>query len=161
MVRSSLEEMLENLRRMEEQPKDIPPVLPSRPTSRARLPSSRRSLPVGFKVGADDDGKRKSDEIGISAIVSVSVRSNEENMSEVKEESTRRKNSFGSSKKKMKLDQSPYGAVEEERANVAGGGGGSGEAVMSPTTPASHSDWHDNIDYFIQKVIYFWSSFSI
>lgn len=157
MMRSSLEEMLENLRRMEEQPKDIPPALPSRPTSRARLPSSRRSLPVGFKVGSGDDGKRKSDEIGRSASVSVSVsvRSDEESMAGVKEESMRRKNSFGSSKKKMKADQSPYGLVEEERESVAGGGG-SGGAVMSTSTPAPHSDWHDNIDYFVKKKLRVW-----
>ncbi|KAJ4982165.1 hypothetical protein NE237_033002 [Protea cynaroides] len=47
---SSLEEMLESLRQREEQPKDIPPALPTRPTSRARLPTAR-SLPLNFKVG--------------------------------------------------------------------------------------------------------------
>lgn len=51
ITRSSLEEMLESLRRRDEKPKDVPPALPVRPTSRARLPSSRRSLPVNFKIG--------------------------------------------------------------------------------------------------------------
>ncbi|XP_047971824.1 myosin-2-like [Salvia hispanica] len=52
-ARSSLEEMLESLRREEEtqSPGDLPPALPPRPkaTSRARLPSPKRrpSLPVG------------------------------------------------------------------------------------------------------------------
>ncbi|KAG6392051.1 hypothetical protein SASPL_146257 [Salvia splendens] len=40
----SLEEMLENLgRRNPQKPKDLPPALPARPTSRTRLPSSRRA----------------------------------------------------------------------------------------------------------------------
>ncbi|KAI0507448.1 hypothetical protein KFK09_013573 [Dendrobium nobile] len=50
VVRSSLEEMLESLQRRDEKPKNVPPALPSRPTSRGRLPSARRSLPVNFKV---------------------------------------------------------------------------------------------------------------
>lgn len=50
IVRSSLEEMLESLQRRDENPKDAPPALPSRPTSRGRLPSARRSLPVNFKA---------------------------------------------------------------------------------------------------------------
>ncbi|KAJ6853375.1 putative myosin-1 isoform X2 [Iris pallida] len=49
-VRSSLEEMLDSLRRRDQKPKDVPPALPARPPSRARLPSQRRSLPVGFHV---------------------------------------------------------------------------------------------------------------
>ncbi|KAK8950857.1 hypothetical protein KSP39_PZI003308 [Platanthera zijinensis] len=49
-VRSSLEEMLESLRRRDEKPKDVPPALPSRPPSKGRLPSAKRSLPVKFKV---------------------------------------------------------------------------------------------------------------
>lgn len=51
ITRSSLEEMLDSIRRRDEQPKDVPPALPVRPTSRARLPSSRRSLPINFKIG--------------------------------------------------------------------------------------------------------------
>ncbi|KAL5986855.1 hypothetical protein ACLOJK_015189 [Asimina triloba] len=50
-ARSSLEEMLESIRRRDDRPKDLPPALPVRPTSKARLPSSRRSLPINFKVG--------------------------------------------------------------------------------------------------------------
>ncbi|XP_057790720.1 myosin-2-like [Salvia miltiorrhiza] len=49
-ARSSLEEMLESLRREEETqtPRDLPPALPPRPkaTSRARLPSAKRPLPM-------------------------------------------------------------------------------------------------------------------
>nr|XP_025614825.1 myosin-2 isoform X2 [Arachis hypogaea] len=54
-ARSSLEEMLESLRRRdeEEKPKDKPPALPSRPPSRARLPSVR--VPNRFLCHGDDE----------------------------------------------------------------------------------------------------------
>ncbi|XP_072955489.1 myosin-1-like [Typha angustifolia] len=44
MVRSSMELMLDAIRQRDEKPKDLPPALPARPTSRGRLPTSRRSL---------------------------------------------------------------------------------------------------------------------
>lgn len=80
IVKSSLEEMLESLRRQDEdqKPKNLPPALPSRPTSKARLPSARRSLPTNFSVdsngenGGDsieverkEEGKRKEEELGV------------------------------------------------------------------------------------------------
>ncbi|KAH7675807.1 P-loop containing nucleoside triphosphate hydrolase protein [Dioscorea alata] len=49
-TRSSLELMLELIQKRDELAKDAPPALPSRPTSRGRLPSSRRSLPLNFKT---------------------------------------------------------------------------------------------------------------
>uniref|UniRef100_A0A803MH59 Myosin motor domain-containing protein n=1 Tax=Chenopodium quinoa TaxID=63459 RepID=A0A803MH59_CHEQI len=113
MMRSSLEEMLENLRRKDDElSKDIPPALPSRPTSRARLPSSRQ----------------------------------------------RKRNSFGSSKKKIKSDQSPYEAAEMEERESRGGsngdGGGNGEGVTS--TSKGVIEWEDNVDYFIKKKLRVW-----
>ena len=45
-TRSSLELMLELIQKRDELPKDAPPALPSRPISRGRLPSSRKSLPL-------------------------------------------------------------------------------------------------------------------
>ena len=139
MMRSSLEEMLENLRkRDEEQPKDIPPALPSRPTSRARLPSARRSLPVGFKVSGDDS-KRKPDD-------DVDEREKKLGVGPW----FRRKNSFGNSKKKMKSDQSPYNGVEDSQSqddeNSVNGDG------VTPTSKFM-IEWEDNLDYFIKKVI--------
>lgn len=41
--RSIMEQMLEEVKRQDEIPKDIPPKLPSRPTSKARLPSNIRT----------------------------------------------------------------------------------------------------------------------
>ncbi|KAK8493376.1 hypothetical protein V6N13_129244 [Hibiscus sabdariffa] len=81
LAKSSLEEMLETLRRQDEdeKPKDLPPALPSRPTSKARLPSARRSLPTNFILVSDggngcgcgfseiegkEEGKRKEEELG-------------------------------------------------------------------------------------------------
>ncbi|MED6146625.1 hypothetical protein PIB30_036213 [Stylosanthes scabra] len=78
VAKSSLEEMLDSLRRREEEeakPKDMPPALPARPASRARLPPARRSLPNNFTGGdcgeaAPEflpngfDCKRKEDELG-------------------------------------------------------------------------------------------------
>lgn len=51
IVRSSLEVMLDSIRMKEEQPKDLPPALPVRPTSRGRLPTSKRSVAINLKVG--------------------------------------------------------------------------------------------------------------
>lgn len=49
--KSSLEVLLETLKKRDEQPKDAPPTLPARPTCRGRLPTTRRpSLPAGFKL---------------------------------------------------------------------------------------------------------------
>ncbi|KAL1811538.1 hypothetical protein ACET3Z_021603 [Daucus carota] len=51
IARSSMEEMLDSLRRREEvdRPRDLPPKLPSRPVSKARRPSSKRPLPNDFE----------------------------------------------------------------------------------------------------------------
>ncbi|CAO2833475.1 unnamed protein product [Amaranthus hypochondriacus] len=142
MMRSSLEEMLENLRkRDEEQPKDIPPALPSRPTSRARLPSARRSLPVGFKVSGDDS-KRKPDD-------DVDEREKKVGVGPL----FRRKNSFGNSKKKMKSDQSPYNGVEDSQSQ-----GDENSVNGDGVTPTSKFviEWEDNLDYFIKKKLRVW-----
>lgn len=50
VARSSLEVMLDTIRLRDEQPKDLPPALPVRPTSRGRLPTLRRSLAVNLKL---------------------------------------------------------------------------------------------------------------
>ncbi|GFZ03128.1 P-loop containing nucleoside triphosphate hydrolases superfamily protein [Actinidia rufa] len=61
-ARSSLELMLDAIRQRDEQPTDAPPALPVRPVSKARLPPSRRGLPVNFrKCGLREDVKEKED----------------------------------------------------------------------------------------------------
>lgn len=55
-TRSSLELMLDSLREKDEQLPDVPPALPSRPVSRARLPSARRAVPLNMqKFGLRQD----------------------------------------------------------------------------------------------------------
>ncbi|KAH9618563.1 hypothetical protein KSS87_006331 [Heliosperma pusillum] len=170
-VRSSLEEMLDNLRRKDEEAfsGDLPPALPSRPTSRARLPSSRKSLPVGFKIaavnggvnGGVDGGKRKSDGGGDGGgdVVVVEV---------WEEEGRERRNSFGNNrKKKLKADQSPYGLMEEREGGGKSGKGrssGGGEEVTSISDCGYNNgavvEWDDNIDYFIRKKLRVWCRLS-
>lgn len=139
LARSSLEEMLDSLRRRDECdiPKDLPPALPARPTSRARLPSARRSLPTNFKVGdggapsecnGKEEGKRKETDLGLKG------------------------GNFGS--KKLKKDQnteSPY-SVEAEGKNELTKSLDSDRKSATPLK-MRELDWDDNIDYFIRKVI--------
>lgn len=135
-VRSSLEEMLDSLRRRddEDKPKDLPPALPSRPASRARLLPARKSLPKNFELDA-------------APATLVSQPSKKE---EVK---GARIGSFGGKKDRDLPGDSPY--VEEEDC----------EMRMEETDPADiaaepsaslprfrESEWDDNIGYFIKKV---------
>ncbi|BBH01849.1 myosin 2 [Prunus dulcis] len=129
IARSSLEEMLDSLRRRDEgeKPKELPPALPARPTSKARLPSARRSLPNNFKV-EDAEGspeclsslnKRKERDSGFKA------------------------GHFGV--KRMDKDQnveSPYDGAPEE-------------CQIRPEK-IGKSDWDDNIGYFINKKLHVW-----
>lgn len=134
--RSSLEEMLESLQKREEEtekPKDLPPALPARPTSRARRPSTRK--PMDFIVVPEDaevndfpvttpreDVKRKETELGCKP------------------------GSFGSKKFRKDLNvDSPYAEKD----------------FMDRTSPSKLSsqpnfmevDWEDNIGYFISQVV--------
>ncbi|KAL8098526.1 myosin-2-like isoform X2 [Apium graveolens] len=66
IARSSLEEMLESIRRREEdvRPKDLPPKLPSRPNSKARRPLSKRQLPNNFANSSASFSCVKNDSSG-------------------------------------------------------------------------------------------------
>ncbi|XP_042060581.1 myosin-2-like isoform X2 [Salvia splendens] len=74
-ARSSLEEMLDSLRREEETqtPRDLPPPLPPRPkpTSRARLPSAKRPLPTSKEEMEVEDGEKCNGKLGHVAPGSV------------------------------------------------------------------------------------------
>lgn len=129
LARSSLEEMLDSLRRRddEEKPKDLPPALPARPTSRGRLPPARRSLPKSFKIDGDE-----------------------------KEMGHRRKGSFGN--KKMRVDlESPYVAkseeiiISEQSSPVSISTPADDESVASVAPPSPELE-DDNVAYFIKKV---------
>ncbi|OIT39679.1 PREDICTED: myosin-2-like [Nicotiana attenuata] len=64
MARSSLEEMLETLRKRDEneKPKDLPPALPARPKlkSKTRPPSPKRTLPNSFGIKGDVELEKNS-----------------------------------------------------------------------------------------------------
>lgn len=111
LAKSSLEEMLDSLRRRDEEEKekkDSPPALPSRPASRARLPPARRSLPNNFK-----DFKVRGLVGSSGAVVENGFVENVNGESKRKETSfeyKRRGSSFG--RKRMKKDvESPYFAA--------------------------------------------------
>ncbi|GAB2284575.1 hypothetical protein Dimus_019029 [Dionaea muscipula] len=149
MGRSSLEEMLENLRRRDEKPKDTPPALPSRPVSKARLPSARKSLPVNFRMGEvggesrDEEGKRKCDESKEAG--GLGFRSSSSN-------------SFGNKRiKSDQLGESPYSpdAVLASEEGCGGGGGAATSKVAATTV-----EWEDNIGYFIKKKLRVWCRLS-
>lgn len=148
IVRSSLEEMLDSLRRKdeEEKPKDLPPALPARPTSRGRLPPARRSLPNNFKVG---DGGGCEPECLPSG--------NEEMKRKENDWIGARRNGFAA--KKMKKDQnaeSPYVLAPEEGRNELPGSSDRAEEAARPAASPRRSrgkDWDDSIGYFMKKVI--------
>ncbi|KAF7822772.1 myosin-2 isoform X1 [Senna tora] len=152
IARSSLEEMLESLRRRgeEEKPKDLPPALPARPTSRARLPSARRSLPNNYRIGGDH-------------VVTESECSSPNNFNAMEESKKKdgdtghkRKGNFGI--KKMKQDmESPYIATPKVNARET-----SSETSVSASTVSVSAakirelDCDDNIAYYIRKKLRVW-----
>ncbi|XP_027343633.1 myosin-2 isoform X2 [Abrus precatorius] len=136
LARSSLEEMLDSLRRRdeEEKPKDLPPALPARPPSRARLPPARRSLPNSFKVDGENGGKDK-------------------------ENGHRRKSSFGN--KKIKMDvESPYVVMSEEKVSEQSlpdtVSMSSDSSAVCEAPPPSGEFEDDNVAYFIKKKLHVW-----
>ncbi|CAH8348628.1 unnamed protein product [Eruca vesicaria subsp. sativa] len=148
LAKSSLEEMLESLRQKDEcdRPRDIPPALPSRPNSRARLPSARRSLPAKFSVSSVMEDQ----------IQNGSVASAEETELEKKEEGKRKekdlgvkRKSFGS--KKMRtgyVSESPYAAEKEGGVKVSA-------AKVSPVEE-QRPERNNNVEYFINKKLRVW-----
>ncbi|EEF36593.1 myosin vIII, putative [Ricinus communis] len=146
VTRSSLEEMLDSIRRRDEameKSKDLPPALPARPTSRARLPSARKSLPTDFKVGANGQLESK-----VETVVEVDKRKDDTKRKE--KELGHKTGSFGS--KKMRKDQNcvdsnPY--AEEKNEAVRG-------PVIASMSKAEEPDWDDNIGYFIKKKLRIW-----
>ncbi|WZZ31957.1 hypothetical protein YC2023_015358 [Brassica napus] len=140
LAKSSLEEMLESLRQKDEcdRPRDVPPALPSRPNSRARLPSARRSLPAKFNVSSVMEDQNQNGK--------------EETEPEIKEEGKRKekdlgvkRKSFGS--KKMRtgyFSESPY-VVEEEGVKVV-------SAAKIGPVEEQRPEWNNNVEYFINKI---------
>ncbi|CAN1239207.1 VIII-2 [Linum grandiflorum] len=156
-VRSSLEEMLESLRQRDEaleKAKDLPPALPSRPTSRARLPSARLSLPTDFKVGANGklEGKVESilenkvvESVLVSKLVSVVNKVDE---AKRKKELDCRTGSFGSRKMRKVLDSADSNPYAQEMTST--------ESMPK----INEMECEDNIGYFIRKKLSVWCELS-
>lgn len=105
-ARSSLEEMLDSLRRDDENqtPRDLPPALPPRPKAiaRARLPSAKRPLPISSEAG----------EMGPApSLLNCCVNKGERE--------GQRGNCFGDKKvKEMEEVESPYAAAAKDNAKL-------------------------------------------
>lgn len=67
IVRSSLEEMLDSLQRNEKKPTDLPPALPTRPASKARLP--KRMVPAMFGESRKEDVKSNGGGFGMKKVL--------------------------------------------------------------------------------------------
>ncbi|CAH8363757.1 unnamed protein product [Eruca vesicaria subsp. sativa] len=160
LAKSSLEEMLESLRQKDEcqqqQPRDIPPALPSRPNSRARLPSARRSLPANFSVSSVVDDQNQN---GSVASKQPEQEKREEGKRKVKDLRVPRK-SFGS--KKMRngyRSESPYAAEKEEEDEVVKVAAAAAAAKVSAVENVEEEqkpEWNDNVEYFIKKKLRVW-----
>uniref|UniRef100_A0A2P2M4P9 Myosin-2-like n=1 Tax=Rhizophora mucronata TaxID=61149 RepID=A0A2P2M4P9_RHIMU len=149
-IRSSLEEMLDSLRRRDEaleDSKDLPPALPARPTSRGRLPSARRSLPTDFKVGSNGQVESK-------LVIQANNKVREDTKRKEKEFESRM-GSFGSKKMrkdKNSADSNPY--MEEKRNEHAK------EPVVDLKSEVKEPEWDDNIGYFCTKKLCVWCPLS-
>nr|XP_010905572.2 myosin-1 isoform X1 [Elaeis guineensis] len=156
VARSSLEVMLDTIRQMDEQPKDAPPALPVRPTSRGRLPSSKRSLTVNFKL-----------ESGAPKILFKDSVKKEENIKHqplMEDKGVLFKSGIFGSKWIAKVEQpeeSPYAKMPElesceERANQSNSLDSS--AALSPmaTSLEEKFGWGDTIDCVLKKKMRVW-----
>lgn len=155
VARSSLEVMLDILQQRDERSQDAPPPLPVRPTSRGRLPSSRRSLPVKFKL------ENGAPNILLEDSVKKEERLDHQSFKEDKE--VLFKSSIFGCKRIVQVEwpeESPYAKMPglescEERTDEAG-------SLDSPAAPsplaASMEEklgWTGTIDYVLNKVIRF------
>ncbi|XP_057766552.1 myosin-2-like [Salvia miltiorrhiza] len=135
MTGSSLEEMLDSLgRRNSQKPKDMPPALPARPTSRTRLPSNRRAaLP----------------EI-VEAVMELSLSTRNANKEDSK--GSRWKSVGAKTVNQMKQGESPNltaasdeSKSEEKLANLPLG-----------SSSFRESEWNENMEYFIKQKLQVW-----
>ncbi|KAL2476146.1 Myosin-2 [Abeliophyllum distichum] len=132
IARSSMEEMLDSLRRKNEneRPKDMPPALPARPkpASRARLPSSKRKLPKSIENG-ESESSASSSNFNVKKEDTKSLRGNSIVVNRVKEWE-KLCEPMSEDKDRAKLDSSPLGLHPRFR----------------------ESEWDDNVGYFIEKI---------
>ncbi|KAI3869343.1 hypothetical protein MKX03_014521 [Papaver bracteatum] len=183
-ARSSLEEMLDSLRKRDEKPKDTPPALPVRPTSKARLPSARRSLPINFKIGNGEavpeylplpNGSSTSSSVQKKNGGNIDNNKFDHGNGYIKKEEIResvgfKHITFGSSKKLSRKDtaasdDSPYARKKEteelnfddnERMLKENGDCEPSSAPSSLAVPTVDFDCGDNIGYVLKKKLRVW-----
>jgi myosin V len=158
--KSSLEVLLETIKKRDEQPKDAPPELPARPTCRGRLPTSRRpSLPSGFKL---ENGLSKGAAEATMPVDKKPDVNKDIVVLEAKEEKAVKGRIFGAKRKYSSaevLDESPYVANFHENRK---------EATVCNDPPSVSSTTvkmngkpvcTDIMDYVLQKVrsLSFWT----
>ncbi|CAH1428642.1 unnamed protein product [Lactuca virosa] len=135
VARSSLEEMLDSLRRRDEdENRDLPPALPTRPTSKARLP--KRLLPskldVEYVAPPDFTNIKKQDVKCITGSVCH----------------------FGRKKvtAAAAVGESPYTMAPVCEQRLAEDGG----ATLATPSISQETDWEDSICYFVKKKLRVW-----
>ena len=151
--KSSLEVLLETLKKRDEQPKDAPPTLPARPTCRGRLPTTRRpSLPAGFKL---ENGMATVAATEVAVVDKKADAKMEIAGLEAKEEKPVKVSIFGAKRKFANaeaLEESPYvDEFHEERKGTAVCK--DPPSVSSATIKTNGKPACTNImDYVLQKV---------
>ncbi|XP_020146620.1 myosin-3 [Aegilops tauschii subsp. strangulata] len=184
--KSSLEVLLETIKKRDERPKDEPPALPARPTCRGRLPRARRSptpprvhLEDGVAEGAAADTDKKPEAVPDTDKKPEAVNENKpeiekENTPEVKKEIGGQEAKegkavngriFGAKRKLCSVepvDESPYVEnLHEERKDAM--------ACKEPPSPYFSSArakrngkpvFTDSMDYVLQKKLRVWCSAS-
>ncbi|XP_008800396.2 myosin-1-like [Phoenix dactylifera] len=155
VARSSLELMLDTIRQRDERPKDAPPALPVRPTSRGRLPSSRRSLPVKFKL---ESGPPKI------LLDSVKKEENIERQPLMEDKGVLFKGGIFGSKRIAKVEQpeeSPYAKMPElesceEREDQSDSLDSSAAPSPLETSLEEKLGWGDTINWVLKKKMRVW-----
>uniref|UniRef100_A0A0E0I2D2 Myosin motor domain-containing protein n=1 Tax=Oryza nivara TaxID=4536 RepID=A0A0E0I2D2_ORYNI len=176
-AKSSLEVLLETIKKRDEQPKDAPPALPARPTCRGRLPSARRpSLPSGVKLengaakGAVADtmmaGVKLENGAAEGAVADMVMADKKPGVEmkicvqEAKEENVVKTRIFGAKRKFSNgevLEESPYADnIHKERKEMMV----SKELPsVSPRTKTNGKPvFTDTMDYVLQKKLRVWCS---
>ncbi|KAL5715347.1 Myosin-1 [Ranunculus cassubicifolius] len=138
-ARSSLEEMLDCIKHRDDKPRDLPPALPVRPASRARLPSPRKS---SFQCNPNvvvDDSKTREKLQG--------------EKKKKKRERRRSRSKEDDKEFKVSPDESPYVKKQgdgEERSK------GNSSIGSDAEFSVEESEWGDNIGHILKKKLRVW-----
>ncbi|KAF0906007.1 hypothetical protein E2562_009024 [Oryza meyeriana var. granulata] len=157
-AKSSLEVLLETIKKRDEQPKDAPPALPARPTCRGRLPSARRpSLPSGVKL---ENGTVKG--AVVDTVIAEKKPGVEKKIGgqEAKEENVVKTRIFGTKRKFSNgevLEESPYvDNFHKERKEMMAS---KEPPSVSPRAKTNGKPvFTDTVDYVLQKKLRVWCS---